>query len=114
MLDTIVIVILILSALVYGFWQYFARPAAKARDKKSKQRLTIFGNHAGFHAVISDVFSAQRDSYEKIVLSSLHRRNFAHSSGTKNGLKETAKKANRDFLQSFANRDSSRLFYNFR
>lgn len=37
MLDTIVIVILILSALVYGFWQYFARPDAKARDKKSKQ-----------------------------------------------------------------------------
>lgn len=36
MLDTIIVGILILSALVYGFWQYFARPA-DARDKRKSK-----------------------------------------------------------------------------
>lgn len=52
MLDTIVVVIVVLSALAYGFWQYF-RPAA--RDKKSKNTLFL-GQPRG----LSDVFSAQQ------------------------------------------------------
>lgn len=35
MLDTIIVGLIILSALVYGFWQYFAEPDAH-RKKKSE------------------------------------------------------------------------------
>lgn len=42
MLDTIIVAILILSALAYGFWQYFARPV-DARDKRKSKNMTIFG-----------------------------------------------------------------------
>ena len=117
MLDTIVIVILILSALVYGFWQYFARPSdAKARDKKSKQqRLTIFGKPRGFPCGDSDVFSAQKTWFIWKDCSLQPTQTESHSFfGNEKRLKRDCKKANRDFLRSFANRDSSRLFYNFR
>lgn len=36
MLDTIIIGLIILSALVYGFWQYFAEPDETHRKKKSE------------------------------------------------------------------------------
>ena len=38
MLDTIIIGILILSALVYGFWQYFAEPGDVSEKKRSKRK----------------------------------------------------------------------------
>lgn len=45
MLDTIIIGLLILSALVYGFWQYLAKPD-DARDKrKSKSCGWFVGKH---------------------------------------------------------------------
>lgn len=43
MLDTIIIGLIILSALVYGFWQYFAEPDDAHRKKKSKFFLLILG-----------------------------------------------------------------------
>lgn len=42
MLDTIVIGLLILSALVYGFWQYYAEPDNVSEKRKSKHKNKLF------------------------------------------------------------------------
>lgn len=39
MLDTIIIGVLILSALIYGFWQYYAEPINASGKRKSKQKV---------------------------------------------------------------------------
>lgn len=59
MLDTIIVGLLVLSALFYGFWQYFA-PKADDRDRSDRKRskknfrikkkkihsqLPVFGRH---------------------------------------------------------------------
>lgn len=42
MLDTIIIGILILSALVYGFWQYYAEPDNASAKRKSKDGTDLY------------------------------------------------------------------------
>lgn len=44
MLDTIIIGILILSALIYGFWQYYAEPDNASKKQKSKQKKCLVKN----------------------------------------------------------------------
>lgn len=82
MLDTIIVAILILSALAYGFWQYFARPN-EARDKRKSEFVYFWyprGDHQlnQFHAVILTRFRDKKcDSWkDRRSLKPTHRHAF--------------------------------------
>lgn len=62
MLETIVIGLVILSALVFGFWQYLAKPDNNARDKRKSKKKNFYSRFECFmenHVVVwfySDAF----------------------------------------------------------
>lgn len=78
MLDTIIIGLLILSALVYGFWQYLAKPD-DARDKRKSKpatslpRLCPFLASTRSHAAHSDA----KLSHSTMLLHASQRRFFS-------------------------------------